>query len=89
MLILIVILHYQINNKNNRQMQNTTLPETIERDPILIEPVLVANQTPIEVAIPLMDWIGITMYSGYILPLVAGKDFDNVIDIINRSIKYN
>lgn len=44
--------------------------------------------TPIQKQ-PLMAWINVTRYEGYVLPILAGKDFKEVKKIINASILWN
>lgn len=44
--------------------------------------------TPIQKQ-PLMAWINVTRYEGYVLPILAGKDFKEVKKIINNSILWN
>lgn len=51
----------------------------------LLEPVLLTNLS----SVPFMAKMEIVRYEGQVLPIVAGKDFEEAISIINRSIKYN
>ena len=37
----------------------------------------------------LIEKVNLTRYEGYVLPLFAGKDFKEVLTIINNSILWN
>lgn len=65
------------------------LTETLEPNPIPVESVIIAKKQPKTDFPPLMDWLMITRYCGYVLPVLAGTTYNEMVKIVNESIKWN